>query len=280
MTSTFDFAACLHVCSQGASAGAIKMLLRKKMGIPRPSVVHSDMSENTGPLSLLDQPEQRFDWFLNSGFDVHVYEGFGADEQEAVIARWRSFWTQIDEWRGPFLFWYSHMSAQDQSLLLSLCNLIGQGRPVFLMDVAEPAGDKHGVTSVGELSPDNLQCWLPQIREVDAALAETLRTRYSAFVTTTEDLRVFIEATVLEAPIKVMDDRILSQFSKEWTSLRRVAAEIPGAFGRGGYRDLNYSWLLWRLDALQRAGLIERRGGSFDPDFREDPLVGEVRLSG
>lgn len=273
-----DLAACLHVCSVDASAGAIKWMLRHEFGTRRPPVIYSHMMENVGPLRLLDQPRKRYDWFLGIGFEVCVYQGLTEEGAEAVVGQWTSFWTRIDEWDGPILFWFSGLSAQDQSLLLSVYNRVGCDRPIFVVDVSEPAGDLPGATAVAAISSEKLRMWIPKARKVDGALAETLKEHYAALVSSPKDIRLFSGGDLVETPKETLDARILSQFSPEWRPLTRAAAEIPGAFGAGGFRDMDFVWLLWRLEELRKAGRIEQRGGGFDPEFKDNPLGGDVRL--
>lgn len=278
MMDPADLAECLHVCSVDASAGAIKWMLRHEFGIRRPPVIDSSMMENTGPLSLLDQPGERYDWFLSIGFEVCVYEGLIEEGPEAVMGRWNALWTQIDEWEGSILFWFSSLSAQDQSLLLAVFNRVGCDRPIFVVDVSEPAGDLPGATAVAAIPSDKLRMWIPKARKVDGALAETLKEHHAALASSPKDIRLFSGGDLVEAPKETLDARILSQFSPEWRPLTRAAAEIPGAFGAGGFRDMDLVWLLWRLEELRKFERIERRGGRFDPEFRDNPLAGDVRL--
>ena len=163
-------------------------------------------------------------------------------------------------------------------MLLSLQNRIGGDRPVFLIDVGYPDGEQPAVTAVGELSPELLQLRLPQARRLVEPLASTLSEDYAAFASKPGIIRLLIDGTLTGASIEATDARILSRLSSDWAPLSRTAGQIPGAFGSGGFRDLDYVWLLWRLEELRKSGRIERRGGSFDPEFMDNPLGGDVRL--
>lgn len=275
MTAMPDLTSCLHICTDDSSAGAVKQVLRQE-GLPgRLNVASSLMMENVGPLQLLARPKDRLEWFSSVGFDLPVFRG---QEPEDLIDDWQSFWTQFDEWTGPVMVWFSSLSAMDRSLLLALCDQIPDHERLFILDVGRPAGDNRPVTAIGELNPLILQQRLPHCRQVDADLAAAFTARYAEHSSNPQALRLLTEGSLVEAPIQTADARFLAKLSKDWCSLARAAAETAGSFGNGGFRDLDYTWLLWRLEELQRAGTIERRGGSFDPSFLEHPFVGEVRL--
>lgn len=255
-------------------------MLRQVTGIRGLPIAISYMLENAGPLGLLDSPWERFGWFQSIGFDIHLYQGFVDDGPEALVAQWQDFWTRIDNWSGPFTIWFSGANAEDRSLLLAAARRIGVGRDIFMIDVAQPAGDVSGKPDVGELSPENLKLWIAQAERLDNARWRGLSEEYARLETSPLALRLFSEGELVEAPVEALDKRILSRITPDWASLSRTCAGIEGAFGNRGFRDFPYTWLLWRLDVLQIAGRIERRGGAFDPTFMEDPLKGEVRLLG
>lgn len=276
MSDTPDLTECLHICSNSSAAGCIKEMLREitgKRGLP---VILSEMMENTAPLGLLDNPAGRLDWYESIGFDISLYLAF--DSASELVSRWEEFWTRIDAWDGPILLWISRFNALDQSLQLAVLNRAGRGRPLFIADVAEPAGDLPGICGVGGLAPEKLRAWIPRARKADAAASEQLNARHAALASAPKGIRLYTDGDLLEAPFDAQDTRILSQFSPEWRPLSRAVAQTPGAFGNGGFVDLDYTWLLWRLEELRKSGRIERRGSGFDPQYREDPLGGEVRL--
>lgn len=255
-------------------------MLQQVTGIRGLPIAISYMLENAGPLALLDRPQERFNWFQSIGFDIHLYKGFVDDGPEALVAQWQAFWVRIDDWAGPVVIWFSSQGASDQSLVLALVNRIGGARPVALIDVAEPVERRGGISGVGGLSPEDLQLWIPSAQALTETRLQSLRAEYAAFAAVPDALRVFTEGRLTGAPVDGLDGRILSRVTAEWTPLARACATTPGAFGNGGYRDLEYSWMLWRVDELQRLGRIERRGGAFDASFEDDPLAGEVRLAG
>ncbi|MEQ9505717.1 MAG: DUF3658 domain-containing protein [Hyphomonas sp.] len=275
-----DFSACLHLCSDGSAAGAIKMALRQETGIRGTPILISDMLENAGPLALLDKPQARLDWFGSVGFDIHIYKGFSGEGTQALVDQWQEFWTRIDHWSGPFTIWFSSANAEDRSLLLAAVNRIAESREVILIDVAEPAGNLPGISGVGEMSPENLRLWIPLAERLDLARRQRLSEDYDRFEASPLALRLFSEGELIKAPIEALDDRILSRLTAAWAPLARTCAGIEGAFGNVGFRDFPYTWLLWRLDVLKSAGRLERRGGAFDPTFMEDPFKGEVCLAG
>lgn len=279
MNKAPDLAEYLHICTEDSASGAIKWMLRERIGSRRPPVIHSGMMENVGPISLLDKPRERFDWFISKGLKLHIYKGYLEEGPEAVIHNWQTFWTQIDEWNGPLLFWFSSLSAQDRSLLLSLNNRIGGSWPIFLVDVGHPAGEQAAVTAVGEISWEKLQLRASQAQNLKEPLVSSLNDNYANFASLPKELRLLSGKLLYETTIEKADTRILSSFSSDWAPLRRTVASVPGAFGIGGFRDLDYTWLLWRVDELCNTGRIERRGGAFDPLFRDDPFLGDARLS-
>ncbi|MBA4225204.1 MAG: hypothetical protein C0456_01120 [Hyphomonas sp.] len=269
----------LHVCTTDSAAGAIKWMFLEKIHAARPPVLWSGMMENVGPIALLGQPRERFDWFIDVGLDLHIYMGYSEEGPEALIGFWQSFWAQIDAWNGPILYWFSSLSAQDRSLLLSLHRRIGETRPIFLVDVGHPREGQTAVTSPGELSPENLLLRIPQAQRLRTSLKLSLNESYASFASQPKVLRLLSGDILCEATIETADARILTSFSPEWAPLRRIMASIPGAFGIDGFRDLDYTWLLWRVNELCNTGRIERRGGAFDPQFRDDPFLGDARLS-
>lgn len=254
------------------------MALRQETGTRGSPVIISDMLENAGPVALLDRPHERMDWFQSIGFEIDRFRGY--DSKAALIADWEAFWTRIDDWEGSFVFWFSSVSAEDRSLLLAASNRIGKDREVFLIDVAEPADNLPGVSSVGGLAPESLRLWIPQAERLDQAGRQRLSEEYARLNATRQGLRLFSVGQLIEAPVEALDDRILSRLTADWAPLSRTCAGIEGAFGNGGFRDFPYTLLLWRLDELQKARRIERRGGAFDATFKDDPRQGEVRLTG
>ncbi len=268
----------LHICCAESAAGSVKQFLKGTTGIRTAPVICSSMMENAGPLTLLDHPQVRLDWFGSIGFDIHIYRGFIDDGPLALVNQWQTFWTRIDEWTGPFVIWFSSANAADRSLLLAAANRIGENRAVMLIDVAQAVGGLPGRSDVGELSPDELRLWRPQAEQLDVAGRQRLFEDYARFVAAPLALRLFSQGQLIEAPIEGLDERILSRLTADWAPLARTCARIEGAFGNRGFRDFDYTWMLWRLDVLHQTGGLERRGGEFDPHFRDDPLKGDVKL--
>lgn len=274
-----DLADCLHVCSSDSAFGSIRQMLRHVTGTRNTPVVCSNMLENAGPLNLLDKPEARLEWFSSCGFDPHIYMGFVDEGPEELVKRWQEFWTRIDEWSGPLVLWFSNLNAWDSSLLLAIANRLSSARSVFLIDVGEPQNNISPVLDVGLLRPLDLKHWAENLRGASERSLDTLRAQSAQFSAPSDTIRVFINGRLAAAPIEALDASILSVFSTEWAPLSRSVARIPNAWGNGDRLDLNYTWLLWRVDELERAGRIERRNGKFDPHFSDDPLKGEVRLA-
>ncbi len=275
-----ELEACLHVCCGEPAAGSTKVALRELTGIRGLPVICSNMLENAGPLDFLDKPQERLSWFHGAGFDIHKYKGFSEQGPQAMVDQWQVFWTRIEEWTGPVMVWFSSRNASDRSLLLALVSRLGATCPIYLIDVAKPAIDGPGASDVGELSPELLKRWIPMAEQLAEARLHVSGAEYDALVAAPNALRMFADGQLSGAPLDGLDGRILSGITAEWTSLSRCAAGIPGAFGNGGYRDLDFTWLLWRIEELQRTGRIERRDGRFDPEFRGNPLEGDVRLCG
>jgi hypothetical protein len=273
-----DLASCLHVCCGDAAAGATKMVLRQETGDRGTPVIASGMLENAGPLTLLDKPQARHEWFGSIGFEIARYRGYDAPAD--LINEWQEFWTRIDDWVGPFVLWFSSANAADRSLLLAISNRIGERSDIYLIDVAQPADGVYGTCDVGALSPENLRQWISLVERLNSARRQSLSVEYLQLETAAVALRLFSEGKLYGAPVEALDERILSLLTSDWASLSRTCVQIAGAFGNGVYRDFDYSWLLWRMDVLQRAGRLERRGGAFNPAFMDDPLKGDVRLPG
>jgi Protein of unknown function/Domain of unknown function (DUF1835) len=274
-----DLAECLHVCTGDSASGSVREMLRLVTGTRSIPLVCSNMLENAGPLNLLDKPKARLEWFSSCGFDAHMYMGFIDEGPEQLVKGWQAFWTEIDEWPGPFALWFSSLNAWDSSLILAIANRLSAARSVFLVDVAEPQNNISSVSDVGELRPLDLKPWAEYLSGATASSLDGLRAQSASLSTMNDALRVFIDGRLATAPVEGLDASILSVFSTKWAPLSRSVARIPNAWGIGDHRDLNYTWLLWRVDELERAGRIERRNGKFDPHFRDDPFKGEVRLS-
>lgn len=269
-------AAALHICSGHSAAGAVRQVLTAFASNPEALILISDMIENAGPLDLLDKPDARLDWFGGIGMPLAAY--LGAESDEALLETWKSFWARIDGWTGPVVIWTSRRNAANWSLQLVLARRIGAARPVHLVDVGRP--DTAGTTQsdIGDLRPDALFGRTAHMELADRAGSSELRHHYERLVAGGGALRIVADGKISPAGVEGLDPRILSGLTQDWTPLARHAAAIPGAFSAGGYRDLPYTWLLWRFSELERLGGIERRGGGFDPAFRQNPLGGEVRL--
>ncbi|MFN7056161.1 DUF3658 domain-containing protein [Hyphomonas sp.] len=264
----------LHICGGHSAAGAVRQALQAITSNPEAPILISDMIENAGPLDLLDMPDERLDWFGGIGMPLAAYLGMEGDGQ--VLETWKSFWARIDGWTGPVVIWTSRRNAANWSLRLVLARRIDTARPVHVVDVGRPDVAGTVWSDIGDLRPDTLI--------LHAAHMETgslgLHHHYERLIAGGGALRIVADGKISPAGLEGLDARILSGLTQDWTRLVRHAAAIPGAFSAGGYRDLPYPWLLWRLSELERLGRIERRGGGFDPAFRENPLGGEVRLTG
>lgn len=265
-------AAALHICSGHSAAGAVRQVLTAISASPDAPILVSDMIENAGPLDLLDKPEARLDWFGGIGMPLAAYLGMEGDGQ--VLETWKSCWARIDGWTGPVVIWTSRRNAANWSLRLVLARRIDAAQPVHVVDVGRPDVAGTAWSDIGDLRPNALSLRAAHMETGSSELEQ----HYERLVAGGGALRIFAEGTIIPAGVEGLDARILSALTQDWTRLDRHAAAIPGAFSAGGYRDLPYTWLLWRLSELERLGRIERRGGGFDPAFRENPLGGEVRL--
>lgn len=274
-----DLAGCLHVCSGPSVAGNLREMVKLLNGADRAAIAYSEMLENVGPLNLLHQAEARLGWFESIGCEIHLFSGYVDEGRSGLIRQWQSFWTRINGWAGPFAIWFSSKNALDLSLLLALSDRIGDRAPVYLIDVGVKADGADSVSDAGELRPQQMLARTQSAKLADERELGALRSTFAAFAAVPGELRLFNEERLTGASADALDQRLLSCMQAGWSSLKEVVADTPGVFGNSGYRDFHYTYLLWRIEELNRAGIIERCGGGFDPTFEDDPLAGDVRLT-
>lgn len=274
-----DLNRCLHVCCSDSSAGALKWAIRNHTGSHAEQIVVVNQLGNAGPLPLLPKPAERVAWFAQSGFPVAYFLGFH-DEPSALIEEWSFFWVQLTGWEGELVFWFSGRNASNVSEWLATVFSLPAERQIHFVDVSSGTGPEESVDDIGQLKPDLLRSYFSRIQLLDRSQREILILTHQRLSDESKGLRLFREGQLFETSMTGLDDRICAKIGLDWKRANLIGAEVIAEAYSEGYRNIDYTFMLWRIEELQRTGRIERRGGAFDPTFAGDPLAGEIRLTG
>ena len=274
-----DLNRCLHVCCSDSAAGALKWAVRYHTGGRAEQITVVNQLGNAGPLLLLPKPAERIAWFAQSGFPVAYFLGFH-DEPSALIKEWRFYWDQLTGWEGEIVFWFSGRNASNVSEWLATVRSLPPERRIHFVDVSSETDPEETAHDVGHVKPELLRNFFSKIELLDHSQRENLLLIHHRLSDESKGLRLFREGQLIEAPMTGLDDRICARIGLHWKKANLIGAQVGADAYSEGYQNIDYTFMLWRIEELQRTGRIERRGGTFDPTFADDPLAGEIRLIG
>jgi len=232
-----------------------------------------------GPLDLLAHPSERQKWREAHDADTSVWRGLAEAGRHKADIRLTRWWDDLraDPSR-PATIWHCSRNVGDVSFLLALAHEIEFAEDTLLIDVAPiRSGSKH-VTSTGGCRPQDILDAAGTAARLDGPIREKLQREFERLTSSSKELRRFDDdGIVQEAPFDAHDATILEFILADWRPYVRIMADIINLQVDRNLRDLDYGLMLWRVDKLIDAGVIERRGGSREPLFVENPLMGDLR---
>lgn len=270
----------LHIIVGCSARGSLTFLLNSAYDVDAPNVTSADnLLADIGPLELLFNPIERQSWFAAQDGDFMKFINFEEDQTLDQCLGLTEFYDTVSNWRGEITAWISSLNAADQSLLHYFSQHHPKMSEMDIVDVATLQSPVMPFLSVGECSSDNLAEASQSPFRLFAAEISTMQKTYSNLVNTSKAIRFLDQGHLIGASANAHDPIITGAMSSEWKDLPHVVADIWVDAADYTKRVVDYMFLLWRLNVLQEAGIIERQGESTKPLFEENPLLGQVRLS-
>jgi hypothetical protein len=262
-----------------SGAGALKQAAMLRGERLKGLVPYGPMQEAfIGPIDLIAHPFERQIWREANDADTSIWRGLDAESRHKADRAVASWWADLRTNKRPATIWHCSRDVGDVSFLVALLNEIEFEEDTLLIDVADIVSGKGHVTSTGGCRPESILSAADSAVHLDEAKRDKLRKEFARFAASPKGLRLFdTNGVVQEAPIDAHDATILNFISDDWRSYIRVMSDVVKHQIDRDIRDLDYGVLLWRVDKLIEAGVIERRGGSREPLFVENPMMGDLR---
>jgi hypothetical protein len=247
----------LHVLFSGSAAGTLRHVLDEKGSSDEVVALLDNLSY--GPIASLD-PQTRYQSLIDAGL---------ADRKEwdCLPEESRRFWDRCAAADGQTVLWYSSRSPRELAGLLAYMHRFAD-RPCQVVDVEQLAhllrrSDgtpwKFVTYSVGELDPDNMRALFDGARAFSAEEGASARRFWQRLAQENAMLRIPGGDGMVSAPETLMDDRLLSECTDDWTPFVRILANVLGNLPEERGFALDDVFLEWRLDRLIVDGALESR---------------------
>lgn len=226
---------------------------------------------SVGPIGGIASPAEHFRW-LSANIPGAV-RFTGLDGHESSAARGlEENWAIVRSWSGPITLWHCSRNIVELSFYLTFSNTVPHSADVDIVDTATIG---EGINGTGECRPEQLISAFADAYRLSEEDLRRDRERFQRLSAAPAGVRVFDDTfEMFEAAIDVHDDRLFRHVSSDWTPTRDVAAALFKAESDRGVREIEYAFMLWRLEILCLEGRLTRRGESDKP---HDPLKGEIR---
>jgi hypothetical protein len=233
-----------------------------------------------GPINLLARPAERRVWLDAHARDADVWWGLDAEKRSAYDAKLTTWWDELRTSARPTTIWHCSRDVADVSFLLALSSEGMLGEDIVLVDVALSDLDPSEIISTGECRPEEILASADHAVSLTSRHIDLLKSRYEQLQKSTKSLRRFDpNGDVEEAAINSHDAVIRQFISTEWRPYRNIMSDILDSQKTRAVRDMEYAFVLWRVALMAAEGEIERRGASDRPLFKDDPLLGDLRLA-
>jgi hypothetical protein len=233
-----------------------------------------------GPLDLIARPSERREWLTNYAPRATDWMGVEASRTSAHDVAMTQWWETARTMKGPKTVWHCSRDAGDASFLLALSSEAHLEDDTLLVDIASMDFVAGDVTSTGECSPEQMLKAGDHAVPIDAELIKGLHDRYDKLGPSQGGLRRLDAAGVLRTAALDSHDVTIRKFiSEDWRPCQSVMTDIWKHEKSRRVREMEFGFILWRIEIMIAAGDVERRGGSSRPPFEEDPTMGDLRLS-
>jgi Protein of unknown function/Domain of unknown function (DUF1835) len=253
----------LHIVGTYAALGLVK---RHSITAGKP-IRHIIETRNLfpalGPLSTLNQPQARIDWFRNADVDVHRHMSIAPEQVAEMLRDWQDLWTRLDRWSGPVTFWMSSRSAADRSLQLAVAHHCRRAVMFEFVDVADPDISDPPLPNVEMASADQITAAARRASPMSEAALALARTEYARLAAAPKGLRFFKAGNLAEGLLDQFDDRILNIVTPHSRSLSRTMEDIIAEEHDEGHDQVDHFFWLWRFEELVLAGRIQVEGSDF-----------------
>jgi hypothetical protein len=272
----------LHVVASDSGAGGLKQAAYDlgqrvhREGARRNIVVFNPTLFTVGPISGIAAPGEHVRWLEANARGAWRFTGLSGHEA-GYIRRVESNWSHVRSWGGPITLWYSSRNVAERSFYLTYVNVHNDIPDTDIVDAARLPMQRHPPIGIGELTPERMVQAAALSFRPDADQVEIDRRAFQALSDSPAGVRILEGGDLVEAPIHAHDAKIIRRLDHTWKKLSRVMGDVYGEELERGTREIEYGFLLWRLEVLCKEGRIERRGESEKPLYEDNPSRGEVR---
>jgi hypothetical protein len=231
---------------------------------------------SVGPIVGVAAPHEHMSWLRENAPGSIRFAGLDGAEADFARAE-QGKWDFVKRWSGPMTLWYSSRSIDELCFYLAFVWAVPASADTEFIDVARAPFDSGPVVGTGNCTSEMITEAAASARRLSNDELEADRRRFQWLNDEFRGVRVFEGDEIVEALIDVHDSRIIGKLSTQWSSTRRIVAELYNDELSRGVREIEYAFLLWRMKVLCEQGRIARRGESDKLLFADDPLKGDIR---
>ena len=255
-----------HVISCFSGSGWLKHAAGLKHKSPIPIFAFCRLIYSAGPISGTTNPALYSNWCDQFAPGLRAFSGV---DHEGHISGFEQGWNDLLAWPGPVTFWFSKRNVQEYSFYLGFLQRYPRLGSVDFVDVSNVGNSGRMISGTGECTPDLLDAaWTGRYRLSPADLKRELE-KYSDHMSTADGVRAFENGKLITAPIEYHDAAILEQLDRDWVPLANVIGNLFEIHRGRDERQLEYFYLLWRVQVLAQSGRLDCIGDPSEGDLRD-----------